>query len=155
MQQAITWAAADTDLCCHIASLGHNELTYKTKPDTKQHMFSFQMNCGQMYIFRHSWTFEHSWAHFYITVFYVSASVGVFKSVVHNTMPSYEHHAVSNHRSFNCVFNRLCGPTSEEHQSPHYWPFVRGIHRWPVNSHHKGPLTRKTIPFVDVIMKRC
>ena len=21
---------------------------------------------------------------------------------------------------------------------PHYWPFVRGIHRWPVNSPHKG-----------------
>ena len=24
-QQAITWANVDTDLCCHIASLGHNE----------------------------------------------------------------------------------------------------------------------------------
>ena len=22
---------------------------------------------------------------------------------------------------------------------PRYWPFVRGIHRWPVNSPHKGP----------------
>ena len=22
--------------------------------------------------------------------------------------------------------------------SPRYWPFVRGIHRWPVNSPHKG-----------------
>ena len=21
---------------------------------------------------------------------------------------------------------------------PRYWPFVRGIHRWPVNSQHKG-----------------
>ena len=21
---------------------------------------------------------------------------------------------------------------------PHHWPFVRGIHRWPVNSPHKG-----------------
>ena len=21
---------------------------------------------------------------------------------------------------------------------PHYWPFLRGIHRWPVNSPHKG-----------------
>ena len=21
---------------------------------------------------------------------------------------------------------------------PHYWPFVRGIHRWPMNSPHKG-----------------
>ena len=24
------------------------------------------------------------------------------------------------------------------HQMPRYWPFVRGIHRWPVNSPHKG-----------------
>ena len=24
-------------------------------------------------------------------------------------------------------------------QFPRYWPFVRGIHRWPVNSPHKGP----------------
>ena len=23
-------------------------------------------------------------------------------------------------------------------KNPHYWPFVRGIHRWPVNSPHKG-----------------
>ena len=29
--------------------------------------------------------------------------------------------------------------------------FVRGIHRWPVNSPHKGPATRKKFPF-DVIM---
>ena len=30
--------------------------------------------------------------------------------------------------------------------------FVRGIHRWPVNSPHKGPVTRKKFPFDDVIM---
>ena len=30
--------------------------------------------------------------------------------------------------------------------------FVRGIHRWPVNSPHKGPVTRKMFPFNDVIM---
>ena len=29
---------------------------------------------------------------------------------------------------------------------------VRGIHRWPVNSPHKGPVTRKIFPFDDVIM---
>ena len=23
---------------------------------------------------------------------------------------------------------------------PHYWPFVRGIHRWPVDCPHKGPV---------------
>ena len=30
--------------------------------------------------------------------------------------------------------------------------FVRGIHRWPVNSPHTGPVTRKMFPFDDVIM---
>ena len=30
--------------------------------------------------------------------------------------------------------------------------FVRGIHRWPVNSPYKGPVTRKMFPFDDVIM---
>ena len=30
---------------------------------------------------------------------------------------------------------------------------VRGIHRWPVNSPHERPVTRKMFPFDDVIMK--
>ena len=30
--------------------------------------------------------------------------------------------------------------------------FVRGIHRVPVNSPHKWPVTRKMFPFGDVIM---
>ena len=29
--------------------------------------------------------------------------------------------------------------------------FVRGIHRWPVNSRHKRPVARKMFPFGDVI----
>ena len=29
---------------------------------------------------------------------------------------------------------------------------MRGIHRWPVNSPHKEPVTRKIFPFDDVIM---
>ena len=31
--------------------------------------------------------------------------------------------------------------------------FVRGIHRWPVNSPYKGPVTCKMFPFDDVIMR--
>ena len=31
--------------------------------------------------------------------------------------------------------------------------FVRGIHRGPVNSPHKRPVTRKMVPFDDVIME--
>ena len=32
--------------------------------------------------------------------------------------------------------------------------FVRGIHRWPMGSPHKWPVTRKMFPFDDVIMSR-
>ena len=39
-----------------------------------------------------------------------------------------------------------------KHQSSASLAFVRGIHRWPVNSPHKGPVTRKMLPFDDVIM---
>ena len=39
-----------------------------------------------------------------------------------------------------------------KHQTSALLAFVRGIHRWPVNSSHKGPVTRKMFPFDDVIM---
>ena len=40
-----------------------------------------------------------------------------------------------------------------KHQKYTSLAFVWGIHRWPVNSPHKGPVTRKIVPFGDVIMK--
>ena len=39
-----------------------------------------------------------------------------------------------------------------KHQSSASLAFVRGIHRGPVNSPHKWPVTLKTSPFDDVIM---
>ena len=39
-----------------------------------------------------------------------------------------------------------------KHQSSASLAFVRGIHREPVNSPHKWPVTRKLFPFHDVIM---
>ena len=39
-----------------------------------------------------------------------------------------------------------------KHQSSASLVFVRGIHRGPVNSTHKWPVTRKMFPFDDVIM---
>ena len=40
----------------------------------------------------------------------------------------------------------------ENIKDPRHWPFVRGIHRWPMISPRKGPVTRKMLPFDDVIM---
>ena len=45
------------------------------------------------------------------------------------------------------------GADQRKHQSSASLGFVRGIHRWPVNSPHKGPVTRKMFPFDDVIMR--
>ena len=45
------------------------------------------------------------------------------------------------------------GEDQRKHQSSASLAFVRGIHRWPVNSPHKGPEMRKMLPFGDVIMK--
>ena len=44
------------------------------------------------------------------------------------------------------------GADQRKHQSSASLAFVLGIHRWPVNSLHKGPVTRKMFPFDDVIM---
>ena len=44
------------------------------------------------------------------------------------------------------------GVDQRKHQSSASLAFVQGIHRRPVNSPHKGPVTRKLFPFDDVIM---
>ena len=44
------------------------------------------------------------------------------------------------------------GADQRKHQSSPSLAFVREIHRWPVNSPHKGPVTRKMFPFDDVFM---
>ena len=57
---------------------------------------------------------------------------------------------VSNHQSYDCLLNRLLRRGSKITYAS--LAFVRGIHRWPVNSPQTGPVTRKMSPFDDVIM---
>ena len=44
------------------------------------------------------------------------------------------------------------GADQRKHQSSASLAFVRGIHRLPVNSLHKGPVTWEIFPFDDVFM---
>ena len=44
------------------------------------------------------------------------------------------------------------GADQRTHQSSASLTLVLGIHRWPVNSPHKGPVTRKMFPLDDAIM---
>ena len=55
--------------------------------------------------------------------------------------------------SLTIVFSTVYLDTDQrKHQSSASLAFVRGIHRRPVNSPHKWPVTRKMFPFDDVIM---
>ena len=56
--------------------------------------------------------------------------------------------------SLTIVYSTLYSDVDQrKHQSSASLAFVRGIHRGPVNSPHKWPVTRKMFPFDDVIMK--
>ena len=64
-------------------------------------------------------------------------------------------HDVSNHM-YSTVCSTVCASHHQrKYRSPCYWLFLRGIHRWPVVSPHKGPTTREMFPFDDVIMHPC
>ena len=54
------------------------------------------------------------------------------------------------------VCSTICSVADQrKHQSSASLAFVRGIHRWPADSPHKGPVTRKMFPFDDVIIIIC
>ena len=50
------------------------------------------------------------------------------------------------------IYPTVCsGADQRKYESFALLAFVSGIHRWPVNFPHKGPVTRKMFPFDDVI----
>ena len=63
--------------------------------------------------------------------------------------------SVSNHQPHDCLLNRLFRRRSKKTSSSASLAFVRGIHRGPVNSPHKWPVTRKMFQLDDVIMLCC
>ena len=50
------------------------------------------------------------------------------------------------------VYATVCSGADKKHRRSASLAFVRGIRRWPANSPHKGPVTRRMFPFDDVIM---
>ena len=61
-----------------------------------------------------------------------------------------ERDSVSNQRRLHCS-TVGSGADQRKRQSSALLAFVRGIHRWPVNSTRKRPVKRKMLPFDDVI----
>ena len=62
-----------------------------------------------------------------------------------------ERDCVSNHQLHDCLLNRLLPCADQRKKNSSSLPFVQGIHRWPVNSPHKRSVTRKMLPFDDVM----
>ena len=63
-----------------------------------------------------------------------------------------EHDGVSNHHRPHCLLNRLFRRRSRKTSKLRVTGLYAGNYRWPVNSSHKRPVTRKMFPFDDVIM---
>ena len=63
-----------------------------------------------------------------------------------------ERDGVSNHQPHDCLLNRLFGHRSKETSKLSVTGLCAGNSPGPVNSPHKGPVTRKMFPFDDVIM---
>ena len=61
---------------------------------------------------------------------------------------------VSNHKPHDCLLNRLFRRKSKKTSKLRVTGFVGGIHRGPVNSPHKWPVTREMSQFDDVFMQR-
>ena len=66
-----------------------------------------------------------------------------------------DHGGVSNHQPHGCLLNRLFRQRSKKTSKLRVTGHCAGNSPGPVNSPHKGPLTRKMFPFDDVIMSIC
>ena len=62
---------------------------------------------------------------------------------------------VSDHQPHDCLLNRLFGRRLKNTWKLRVTGLCEGIHRGPVNSPHKWPITRKMFPFDDVIISYC
>ena len=62
--------------------------------------------------------------------------------------------SVSNHQPHDCLLNRLFRRRSKKTSKLRVTGLCAGNSPGPVNSPHKGPVTRKMFPFDDVIMDR-
>ena len=60
--------------------------------------------------------------------------------------------SISNHQPHDCLLNHLFGRRSKKTSKLRVTGLCAGNSPGPVNSPHKGPVTRKMFPFDDVIM---
>ena len=99
----------------------------------------------------------------HITLYLLSPLFDYTTKPKQNPIPKKSHHysdvimgtMTSQITSLMIVYSTVYpGADQRKHQSSASLAFLRGIHRWPVNSPHTGPVTRKMFPFDDVIIPR-
>ena len=156
-QQAIIWANVDLVPCRRMASPGHNELKGIIKAhvwdNPMKTLFRSYPSSNQFEIWRkvrtisyktYWWLFLHTWYLQQQTYYdmrgihYCDAIMGTVASQITSLMIVYT-----------TVYSDA---NQSKHQSSASLAFVWGIHRGPVNSPHKWPVTRKMFSFDDVIM---
>ena len=93
--------------------------------------FHSQRACNAKSVFM-SWCHHATYSHYNDVIMGAMASQITSLTIVYSTVYS--------------------GTDQRKCQSSASLAFVRGIHRWPVNSLHKGPVTRKVCPFDDFII---
>ena len=94
----------------------------------------------------------------------LQAQVVLYLSLCQKNMPVYfeiadplqwrhnDYCSVSNHQPHGCLLNRLFRRRSKKTSKLRVTGLCAGNSPGPVNSPHKGPVTRKMFPFDDVIM---
>ena len=114
------------------------------------HTMSFQYYWGIIFIVHAHWC--HLDRLFLGTVWSCAISTAVRFSIhyIDVTMGTMASQITSLAIVYSTVY--YSGADQRKHQSSASLAFVWGIHRGPVNSPHKGPVTRKMFPFDDVIL---
>ena len=89
-----------------------------------------------------------SWKHIFIYIY-----VYIYRFKPHHYGNVVMSMVASQFTSLAIVYSTVySGVDQSKYQRSASLAFVRGIHRWPVNSPHKGTVTWKMFPFDDVIM---
>ena len=132
MKQAITWTNVDEVLWFHMLSLGHNELIDKTG-----------WPCSQRSNARNQHNILNLVHHYFSLPSGCSnRACQHYNDVIMNTVASQI-------TSLTIVSSIVyLSADQRKHQSSALLAFVRVIHRRPVNSPHKGPVTRQMFPLI-------
>ena len=93
---------------------------------------------------------ESSWWHPAVSISHPGEILGIAKSSEWRYGDVIMGAMTSQFTSLTIVYSTVyLGTDQRKHQSSASLAFVRGIHRWPVNSPQKRPITHKMFPFDD------